>query len=263
MKNIRIEYPFLYFFQRVKEIQVPEGWLDLTPKQFKVCANAHIEQLSDVSFLVSFYGLKKSLVKKLTKFEHYKLIELVEFVSSPKALVNYFYLKEIPGTGLLSPEKALRGISLEHFMLFDTFFFDYLNSKKDEDLIKFVAALFLKKKEKVTSINFTRRNIFITENVDKSTLYAIFLNYIFIRKWLSKAYPLLFGFREKDDEEVEDKRNPKKQMGKTNRPDWIAILDGFVGDDVVNHDKYKVMPCTLVFRLINKRIATYNKYAKK
>jgi hypothetical protein len=257
MKEVRIEYPVLFFFRKTKIIQVPQEWIDLTGRQFAVCSKMFMEPVTDIAFISEFFGIKQSLAKRLDKFLQYKLIELAEFVANPKAIVNFFYLADIPGTGLKAPDKKLKGITFEHFSLFDTLFFDYMNDRKEESLVKFIAALYLKDGEIVTKIDFTSRTNFIAQKVDQSTQYAIFLNYTFIRKWLSKPYPLLFGF-EDDPEEKKSKAIQKKP----NRPDWISILDGLVGEDIVNYEKYKQIPCIVAFRTINKRIQTYNKYGK-
>jgi len=265
MKEIRIEYPVLFFFRKTKMIQVPEEWIDLTGRQFAVCCSLFTEPLSDVMFISKFFGIKKSLAKRLGKFYQYKLIELAEFVANPKAMVNFFYLQEIRGTGLKAPDKRLHGVTFERFMLFDTLFFDYMNDRKEESLAKFIAILYLKetgifkkKTENATDIYIDKRVKFIMKNVDKSTQYAIFLNYSFIRKWLSKPYPFLFGFTEEEDD---DKKKPVR-LKKPNRTDWNAILDGLVGDDIIHHEQYTKIPCTVAFKTINNRIKNYNKYGK-
>jgi hypothetical protein len=257
-KEVKIEYPFLFFFRKTKIIQAPGEWVDLNSRQFAVCAKVFLEQVSDLDFISEFFGIKKSLVKRLNKFYQYKLIELIEFISSPKAGVNFFYLKKIPGTGLKAPAEKLKGITFEHFALFDTLFFDYMNDSKEESLCKFIATLYLKDGEKATEIDIDSRMDFIAKKVDKSTQYAIFLNYTFIRKWLSKPYPLLFGFEEEDPEEKKTRIRPKKP----NRPDWNAVIDSLVGDDIIHYEKYKQIPCLTAFRTINKRIQTYNRYGK-
>ena len=259
MKEVVIEYPVLFFFRERKAVQVPEEWIDLTDRQFAICCKTYIEPVSDVEFITEFFGMEKSLAERLDKFYQYKLIELAGFITNPKASVNFFYIKEIPGTGLFAPEKHLGGVTFERFMIFDTMFFEYMNSKDEHRMDNFIATLYIKKHEMLNKINIEERNNFIAENIDKSTKYAIFLNYTFIRKWLSKAYPWLFGFTE---EKPEAEKPKKVQPKKPNRPDWNAILDGLVGDDIIHYENYRQLPCTVAFRTINKRIQTYNKYGK-
>jgi hypothetical protein len=259
MKEVRIEYPFLFVLRKTKVLQVPEEWIDLNERQFAVCSRIFTETISDIEFIAGFFGIKKSFAKRLDKFYQYKLIELVEFISNPKATVNFFYLQEIPGTGLMAPDKQLMNVTFDHFSAFDSLFFDYVNDKKEESLAKFIAALYLKKGETVTGFNFDSRVNFIAKRVDKSTQYAVFLNYTFIRKWLSRPFPLLFGFTEEDPDKLKHKTLRTK---KPNRPNWISILDGLVGEDIINYERYRQLPCIAVFRTINKRIQTYNKYGK-
>jgi hypothetical protein len=210
MKEVKIEYPF-FIFRKTKTVHVPEEWIDLTGRQIAACAKIFTGTVPDVEFISAFFGIKKAMAKRVDKFCRYKLIEPVEFIASPKAPVNFFYLPEIPGTGLTAPGKRLKNVNFEHFSLFDTFFFDYINGRKKESQARFTAALYLKKGETVTAIDFTERVDFIAKNVSKSTRYAIFPNCTFIRKWLSKPFPYLFGFTEEDPDE------PKKKSVQGNR----------------------------------------------
>jgi hypothetical protein len=276
MKEVRIEYRRWSIFRKHNDLRAPESWIDLTAGQFTVCAKIHTDRLRDEDFIAGFFGISKRIARRLAKFEQYRLIELASFAADPKSTVNFFYIEKIRGASLFAPEKKLYNVTIEHFMLFDTFFFDYLNEPSDENLARFVACLYLKKKikikrwkmvrekEKVTDVEISHRVNLIAKKVDKSTQYAIFLNYTFVRKWLAKAFPLLFVFREPGDEdEKPSKRTRRKQPvarpGKKNRPDWVDIFDSFVGDDIIHYDRYKQIPCTLVFRQINRRIADYNK----
>jgi len=257
MKEVKIDYSFLFFFRKTKTIRVPEEWSDLNSRQFAVCSRIFVEAVPDITFISEFFGIKKALARRTDKFCQYKLIELAGFVSNPKAVVNFFYLAEIRGTGLLCPEKKLNGVTMEQFSIFDTLFFDYINDPKETALCRFIAVLYLKEGEKATQIDFASRVDFIARKMDKTTQYAIFLNYTFIRKWLSKTYPLLFGF-----EEAPEKHTGKVRAKKPNRPDWNSILDGLVGDDIIHYEQYRQIPCIIAFRTINKRIQTYNKNGK-
>lgn len=259
MKKVKIEYPFLFFFKKEKNIEVPQGWMDLSGSQFAICSEAITSIVTDEVFISKFYGIKKSLVKQLTKFEQFKLIECAEFIINPKAMVNFFYLKSIPGTALNAPDKKLQNVSFEQFMLFDTFFFDYVNDPKESNLHKFIAALYLKKGEVLTSIDFQKRVSYISKHVDKSSMDAIFLNYTFIRKWLSSVFKFLFEYNEQDPEEKQEK---KKQQNSSNKPDWNSILDGFIGEDILNEDKYRSISCIRAFKTINNRIKIYRTHGK-
>lgn len=266
MRKVKVEYLYFYWFRKKLEIDVPEKWEELNEKQFEICSQIIYQETSDEDFIAGFFGLKKSLVSKLDKFLQFKLIEMAEFVSSPKAINNIFYLSQLPGNPFVAPGAKLRapgeklkGITFEHFMIFDTFFFDYINDPTEYLLHKFVASLYLKKGELITEVNLKERVDYISKNVDNATLYAIFLNYTFIRKWLSKSFRFLFDYSEGNEVKTQIEKLKKKNP---NKPDWISILDAFVSDDILNYDKYKEIPCMLAFKSINKRIQSYKKDGK-
>lgn len=254
MRKIRIEYPRLFFFWKQKDIDVPEKWEELSEKQFSVCTKLFIQHVPDNQFISEFYSITKRLVNKFSKFEQYKLIECAEFISNPKAKVNYFYLKSIPGTYLHSPEPRLKNILFEQFILFDTFFFDYINDPKEINLQKFIACLYTKENENISDFHFENRLKYIAKNIDNTTMYAIFLNYTFIRKWLSGSFSSLFEYKESD---FIDKKAGYVKNKKHNRPDWNAILDGFMGDDVLHEEQYKKIKCIRAFKTINTRIKRF------
>ena len=259
MREVTIKYSFLGLFQRTKTLQVPEKWADLNAKQFEVSAKMYLDPMSDTSFISEFFGINRSLVKRFSLFEQYRLAELAAFVMNPTAVVNFFFMEQIPYSNLLSPLPMLQNVSFEQFALFDTFFFDYANNPTDENLSKFVATIYLKRNEKISAIDFDKRVQLIKKSVPKPIQYAIFLNYVFIRDWLSKTFAYIFEKSEPEEEEAPKKnRRPKKPI----RPDWNAILDSLVGDDILNYNQYKNMDCILCFKTINKRIKDF-KNAKR
>lgn len=259
MKNVVIQYGRL--FRRSISIDVPTRWDDLSESQFRTCAKLLHSEMNDQEFLQDFFGLSKRLIVKLDPYEQYRLIELTEFVANPKGSIDYFYMEKLPRTGLLSPKRKLKGVDLEHFMLFDTFFFDYVNSPSEDRLRKFVAALYLPRDTKVTAIDFDL-HVLLLKVVDPSVLYAVFINYTFIRKWLSKGFPYLFGFTEEDDRHLAKSKRPQSNKISKKGPDWVGILDAMVAEDVIHYEEYKKIPCTVAFRTINRRIINFNKHGR-
>jgi uncharacterized protein YbcI len=78
---------------------------------------------------------------------------------------------------------------------------------------------------------------------------------------LAKAFPFLFEVKEKQENESEKKAVKTKNV-KQFRPDWNSIIDSFIGEDILNYDKYRQMPAIIVFKTINKRIKNTKKNVK-
>jgi len=265
MRKVEIKYRHLGI-DRTKKINAPESWSDLTDRQFSVCASIYVREVSEYDFVKKFYELPGLVMTKLSKFEIYKLAELADFAMTPEGITNFFFLKKISSTALLAPADRLLNISFEHFALFDTAFFDYVNSPTDDNLVNFVALLYLGKGEVVTEIDFEGRVKALKLHIRLKTvkladLHSIFLNYIFIHRWLSRSFPALFEEKEPEEQDVTQKQNLKKPA-KPNRPNWNEIIDSFVGEDIINYDKYRKMPAIIAFKTINKRIKNNRKNGK-
>ena len=150
MRTLDVTYRTIWGAKKI-HIDVAERWEDLRPAQFEVCARLHVAPPEDEVFLQEFFGLKKSLIRQLTKFEIFRLIDMVGFAVTPEGTTNHFYLEEIPGTGLKAPSAKLGSVSMEQFALVDTCFFEYANDPDEKKLARFVAALYLKKGEVLLS----------------------------------------------------------------------------------------------------------------
>ena len=260
MRKIEVDYNYLFAFTRSMKVDCPERWEDLNERQFKACAMMHVQPLSDVGFVSEFFGITRKIVKQFSKYEMYKLTELTSFALNPTGSVDFFYVESITGTSLLAPRAKLSNITIEHFALFDTYFFEYANTPTPENLCRFVATLYLKWRENITEVDFEERMKYVAKHVDAASQYAIFMNYIFLRKWLSKACRFLF---QEADDGIETQSNRKfVKPTKPNRPDWNGIIDGLVGEDILHYEEYTQMKCMLAFKTINNRIKTYQKNGK-
>lgn len=258
MRTVDITYSWLWK-TRTMHIEVPERWEDLKPYQFEVCAQLHISPPADNEFVLRFFRIPKRVVARLDKFQIYKLTDMVAFAVTPSATTSQFFMAEIPGTGLLSPGNKLGNVSLEQFALLDTYFFKYANEPTDQRLCEFVASVYLKKSEVLTKIDFTQRANYIAKNVDKCTLYAIFLNYLFVRKWLTYTFKYLFNADEPEENTKKRRFKVPEKPLKKQLPRWVEIIEGFVGDDILHYDEYTAMNCVRAFKVINNRIKNYQK----
>lgn len=258
MHKVEIHYK-RFGFNRHKKIDVPERWDELNEHQFAVCAQIYTGNVSQTEFIRRFYGLPSHIMRKLSGYDAYKLADLADFTISPDGLTNFFYLKEI--AGLHAPADRLSGITLEHFAIFDTAFFDYVNKPGPDTLIRFVSMLYTRPGEEITRIDFDKRIKLVEKRARLSDCHAIFLNYIFIHRWLAGSFPFLFEEKE-DDQEVKPRDKQEVKPAKPINPNWNLIIENFVGEDVINYNKYIKMPAIIAFKTINRRIKTLRKNGK-
>ena len=254
MKQLKYIYCYWRVFRWSKKIDVPEGWKELSPKQFIAAAKLYNCEYSVDRFLRDFYGFPRLIVSKLSSYDKYKLIELVEFVRDARIPFSDFFLDKIPGTKLQAPGAKLSGMCLQQFMTVDTYFSKYvLDQSKDHYLNLFIAALYMKDNERYVLTSNDKKCVALdidsrvneVAKIDKEIKYAIFLNFIMIKSWLARAYIHLFPESDSDN----------KSNNKINRSvDWLSIFDCFVGDHIPDMDKYQAMPVTDALRIMNRRI---------
>lgn len=257
MRELRIIYHS--FGVRHKIIrQVPQKWEELTPAQFLLVARLYLQELDEPSFLKEFYTLPSGAGPD--SYYSYRLGELIEFIRDCRVRMDRFILPAV--AGLKAPGDRLKGMCFEHFMHVDTAFNRYVRDGKDASLDAFVSMLYLKDNEYIVLPSggknglFSRQKPLILQKrlsevakIDRHVKYALFLNYVFVKRWLSKAFPFLFPLN--DDPEPERKDGKKPTAPSVN---WLDIFDAFVGDDIAAMEKYQAMPATTAFRLLNKRI---------
>lgn len=242
---------------------VPERWGELNEEQFLLIAKSMCNNIADEDFVSNLTGFPAG---RLTGYFIYKIIECMQFLYSCNTGIDKFFIERLPDTKLYAPGYRLKGMTFEHFMHVDTLFNKYIRNNNDTNLIMFVANLYIRHDqcfvlpvyEKKSLFSFRKMKLLkpgenakiISKRVDKYVIYAVFLNYILIKHWLSKSFPYLFP------EDTGDDRTVHKVTGKVKVPStrWLDIFDSFVGDDVAQMDVYRRMPATTAFRLLNKRI---------
>lgn len=264
MKELRIEYCSLGIRREVT-YPVPEKWEELTPEQFLLVSQLYLQEMDESLFLKKFYSLPSGAGSD--NYYRYKLGELVEFISDCRVRMDHFILSDV--AGLKAPGERLKGMCFEHFMHVDTAFNRYVRDGKDSSLDIFVSMLYLKGNEYIVLPSGRKNGLFSRQKplilqkrvmkvakIDRHIKYAIFLNYVFVKRWLSKAFPFLFP--------LDDEREPKGGQKKPAAPsvNWLDIFDAFVGDDVAVMEKYQAMPVATAFRLLNKRIRDAQKQKK-
>ena len=243
MKHIKVT-----FGKKVYEHDIPTRWDELDAEGLKLAARIWSGAVPRDVLLAQFFGLPDKVVESIDDYLVYCLMQLTTWLQRLDDDVDNFKIEQLPDTEYLSPGPRLRGCTLEQFMIADTNFQRYSISQDADHLTYFIASLYNAKER---SNNDMEQKIAAVEQLPEDVRQAVFLNFILIRRWLSRSYPHLFPPEQADDEEEEE---TDKQPKKPRPTDWLAIFDAFMGDDVAFIDRYKRLPALDAFRLMNRRI---------
>ena len=248
----------------------PSNWWEMDERQFMAVVRSILGKVSEEEYYADLFGIPQRLVGHLDQWHIYVLRKQVRWLDNGKAETSRFFIRQV--CGLLAPEDALGGVTLQQFMTADTFFSQFVGTITEEKpmgsttaLARFVASLYMRRNEayfvdrmplRRTIIDLPVRQervvdlegnaAAIAEEGDPDVLWAVYLNWVMIRNWLARAYPLLFP--EADSDEKGDATQKRVKNA------WLNIFDSFVGDDVAHLDNYRRMACTDAFRLMNRRI---------
>jgi hypothetical protein len=134
------------------------------------------------------------------------------------------------------------------FIFVESYFSSYQTDKNPGDLHKFVASLYLPELHGFDE-NKIPEDALSFSKVKPEILDAIVINYVLVKEWLGLAYPLVFE-REDDTETAK----PKKLNKSNNDSGWIKVFESIVGDDIINQDKYALLPVHTVLRWMTNKI---------
>lgn len=250
------------FRTKTYSVMLPTQWTELSTEQFLLIAESFCKDVSDKDFISRLIGYS---AKNLPVYFLYKISECLQFLYACETGIDRFFLARLPDTSFYAPGHRLKGMTFEQFMHIDTMFNRYVRNSTDENLNMFVAHVYIRHNEcfvlpdndKKHFLSIHRKQLLkpsknavtIGKRVDKHIKYAVFLNYILIKHWLSKSFPFLFP-------ENETSSSSDNRKGKIRIPSvkWLDIFDSFVGDDIAQMDRYRIMPATTAFRIMNRRI---------
>lgn len=266
MTKVELEYNVWWWpRKRRKHIAVPSQWQELSEPQFVAVVKAMKGSISPEDYHSTLIGISPSLFSQLDSWSSYMLRQQLAWLDEGKAELSRMIIPSVEG--LRAPGNALDGMCFQQFITVDTFF-DYFTRSLKKDkfegdihlLCRFVAALYLRKREKYilqpsrkTFLDLPGQNEklvdidanarWLEKRADRDTLYAIFFNWVLIRAWLSRVYPVMFPGSDGEEQQNTAVKNV-----------WLNAFDAFVGDDVPHMDEYRQMACTDAFRIINKRM---------
>ena len=239
MKKITLEYR-MFFRQRTQQTNLPENWRELDAHQFVYAVKLWLGEVGIAEFLHHFLGIKKKVISLLSDYQMWVLMHEIDWIQNLHEPHNAFFIEQLPGTSLMAPGDRLKGCTLQQFMTVDTFFSLYTISHEAAHLDSMVAALYKEElevfstaeriepnKQSKTSLVVLDDHIKQIQHLDNTVKYAAYLNFMLIKSWLARAYPLLFP-----EAEEEEDITRKQRLKKPKPVDWLSVFDSFVGDNV-------------------------------
>lgn len=243
MKHVKITYK-----NKVYERDIPTEWDELDTNGILLAARLWSGGIERDTLIARFFGLPDDVVAALDSYLVYCLTQLTSWMQRLDDNVVVFFIDTLPDTTYRSPGPRLGGCTLEQFMIADSNFQRYATSADPDRLTAFIAALYHAPRR--TDDDLDQKTAAI-EHLNEDVRQAVFLNFILIRRWLSRSYPYLFPPSTDNDDDDTPKGKKRKKPQTT---DWLAIFDAFMGDDVAFIDRYKRMTALDAFRLMNRRI---------
>ena len=251
MKQIEIQYyPFpLLRWQRTVTGTDPETWDDVTARQLIAIVSTWNETIGPLRFLSVMTGIPQRVLKKIDSFHRYNINNLLGFMSEIKPH-NTFILNKITISGMhfFAPLPKLKKMSFGQFIFADTHFGNYQEKHEPEEAARFLAALYLPANCKFSE-DIIDKNLTVFSRADAVTIEAVTINYLLIKEWLSKTYPLVF--------QTDETRNPEPGTRNPLPRDpmaWVKILESLVGDDLIHQNDWADMPVHNIFRYMSQKI---------
>jgi hypothetical protein len=260
MEIITLEYqPFslLKYTRKIKG-EFPSAFEEIKPSQLLAITGLINSTISETDFLKIMTGIPESVINKIEEIQRYELMNLFE----PFTDIKPYHAFKIPhiktGNGnIISPKSKLAGMTFAQFIFIESYFTSYQFDKNEIDLHKFVASLYLPQNQYFNENEITAFALSL-KNIKSEIPDAIVINYVLVKEWLALAYPLVFQ-REEENEEVS---KSKKHNQQSNNSGWLKIYESIVGDDLINHDRYGLIPLHNVLRWMTKKIKAPSGYPK-
>ena len=252
MEQITLEYqplPFLKYTRKIKGA-FPQTLEELNQKQLIVISSLVNQKISETNFLHIMTGIRKFRINKLDNYQRYQLMQLFEPFTEIQPFDRFIIPVINTGTGsFVSPKPKLAQMTFAQFIFIESYFEDYQNKKQQDLLLKFIASLYTPVAESFNENN-VQANVSRIKLANPQVLDAIVINYVFIKEWLALAYPLVFGVPETENEPQKNKplRNNNSNSA------WLKIFENIVGDDLVNQDRYAIIPLHNVLRWMTNKI---------
>lgn len=207
MNTLKIEIS-----NNIKTFFIPNSFNELKPEMFKYVLQFILSKKNDILKPVFFLALLGyfDTTSKNKKRKLYKLTDTLVYnnmMISFSDIFNIFDKKHdftkwiieivnIKNQLFLGPSDFFNDMTFAEFIAADMFSSAYFSNKSDVLLNKLIAVLYLPQNKK-NRADFNSETLNeraeVLANLSDSTKSAIFFNYIGIRNWITKEYPLIFS----------------------------------------------------------------------
>lgn len=251
------------FRNRTVAKKVPEFIYELTQKQYLYLMRiADSKLINDDALLSTLTGIPINTLKKATMIERYELGKMFDFFTIEDGFQNVLIKNFMHDDTLFDgPDDFFANITFLEFVFADSYFMQH-SFGNQEAKFKLMATLYRKHAidstdeefEGDTRAKFSEHSINHRaesfKSLNPSYVNGILFNYKCIRKLIEQKYYLLFPQNEDDV----DSKEPIEPKAKPKCNGWSITFQKFVGEDLVNEDKYASMNAHRVLGVLNDRI---------
>jgi len=187
-------------------------------------------------------------------FDHYQvhnllpLFDWMETIAFNKVFIKQFNIGDIVFHG---PKDGYENLTFNEFIVADTYFIRFLNSKDVADLSRLVYALYRPNDPDGSRIpldefdldQFTGHYSMINVHM----LLAVVFNYRIIRRWIEQSYPLVFPG-------TPDEETKQKNQKEIPTPKWTKIRRQLANDVIADIPRIGKLPLHTVLSDLTERI---------
>jgi hypothetical protein len=252
MSQILIKYrpvPFIPLYRTFRRT-FPDKWHNLSREQFIHCARFYENPLPGVEdkiiLLKNVLHVPKRVFYAFSLWQIHNLLPLfdwLEKISFNKVFIKSFSIGDIVFHG---PKDGFEDLTFDEFIVADTYFVHFLNTKDSSELYRLVYALY--RPLDVATGNRLPMNGFNLDvfsgyysRMKLHLLMALVFNFRVIRRWLEQTYPLIFPELPQEDPRRET------QPGKIPTPKWTRIRQQLAGENIADIPQIGQLPLHTVF----------------
>ncbi len=191
----------------------------------------------------AFYGFSHWQIHNLLP-----LFDWIEKIAFNKVFIQQF---SIDGIVFHGPKDGFENLAFDEFIIADTYFARFLNSKDLEDLFRFTYAQYRPGQPSGGRIPINEFDLDqYSDHFSKMKVHlllAVVFNYRIIRRWIEQAYPLVFPTN------VETEA-AQKQHNKIPAPKWTKIRSQLAGEIIADIPRIGKLPLHTVLHSLTERI---------